>query len=406
MIGFAKITRDITERREAQLALEQTQLALFQSQKMEAIGQLTGGVAHDFNNLLMAILGSLELLRKRLPDAEPKVTALLDNAVQAANRGAALTQRMLAFARRQELKPDIVDLGGLVRGMYGLLERSVDPTVALEPKLPRHPAAGADRRQPARGRPDQSGGQRQGRHARGREITIAARLAQVTAEDALALKPGRYIRLSVSDTGMGMDEDTAARASEPFFTTKGVGKGTGLGLSMVHGLAEQSGGRMRLQSQPGQGTTVELWLPLAPEGAQVAERAPSDEAADRTCDDRLVVLVVDDDGLVLANTAAMLDDLGHRVIEAASGPDALALLAHEPCVDLMITDQVMPGMTGLQLAAKVRAERPGLPILLATGYAEMPASSDPTLTRLAKPFTQSQLADAVGAAAQRRKKPA
>ena len=260
IIGFAKITRDLTERREAQQKLAETREALLQSQKMDAIGQLTGGIAHDFNNLLMAVIGSLELMRKRLPN-DPKLVALLDNAVHGAKRGATLTNRMLAFARRQELKQEPVDIPELVRGMTELLQRSLGPSINIETRFPlvSKPVLG-DANQlemillnltvNARdAMPD------------GGQIVIATREEVLQAGNQL--KPGTYICLTVSDTGTGMDEGTLARAMEPFFTTKGIGKGTGLGLSMVHGVAEQSRGWFTLRSRKGEGTTAELWLPVA-----------------------------------------------------------------------------------------------------------------------------------------------
>ena len=242
--------------------LEGAREALLQSQKMEAIGQLTGGIAHDFNNLLMAVLGSLELMRKRLPD-DPKLLALLENAVQGAQRGSTLTKRMLAFARRQELKQEAIDIPELVRGMSDLLQRSLGPSVAIETRFPlvSKPVLG-DANQlemillnltvNARdAMPD------------GGQIVIAAREEVLRPGEGSRLKPGAYVCLTVRDTGIGMDEATLRRAMEPFFTTKGPGKGTGLGLSMVHGVAEQSGGWFTLRSRPGEGTTAELWLPVA-----------------------------------------------------------------------------------------------------------------------------------------------
>jgi PAS domain S-box-containing protein len=391
VIGFAKITRDITERREAQRALETAREALFQSQKMDAIGQLTGGVAHDFNNLLTAVLGSLELLRKRMP-ADPKLTGLVDNAIQGAQRGASLTQRMLAFARKQELQLASVMVPDLVASMIDLAQRSLGPGIRIEVDMP------ADL-PPVRTDPNQLESALlnlaiNARDATGEDglIYISAGVETVEAQSLTGLAAGDYVRLSVTDTGEGMDEQTLARAAEPFFTTKGIGKGTGLGLPMVHGLAAQSGGRLVLESRLGVGTTAELWLPVAqPDALQPAATAPTFQAEVRP----LVILAVDDDELVLMNTVAMLEDLGHETIHAKSGRDALAILGAGRPVDLIITDQAMPQMTGLQLAELVRDERPGLPILLATGYAELPPGVESTLPRLAKPFLQKDLAEAI-----------
>jgi PAS domain S-box-containing protein len=390
VIGFAKITRDITERKEAQKALDLARQALFQSQKLEAIGQLTGGIAHDFNNLLMAILGSLELARKRVPE-DPRVTPFLDNAIQGAQRGASLTQRMLAFARRQELKTEAVDIGSLVRGMQGLLERSIGPTIRIRTRFTRDlPLASTDMNQLEAALLNLALNARDAMPGGG-VITIAAHeetLLPLDPEDG----PVRYVSLSVTDTGQGMDEETLARALEPFFTTKGVGKGTGLGLSMVHGLAEQSGGQLRLTSQPGEGTTVEILLPVAEAWTRTAQAEPAPGLAPPPRAVGLTVLAVDDDSLVLLNTCAMLEDMGHTVLQATSGLEALEIVEGGDRIDLLVSDQAMPGMTGLQLVHAVRALRPDLPVILATGFAELPPGADASLHRLAKPFRQVDLA--------------
>jgi PAS domain S-box-containing protein len=395
VIGFAKVTRDVTERRDAQLALEQVREALFQAQKMESLGQLTGGIAHDFNNLLTAVLGSLELLRKRLPD-DPKITRLLDNAVQGAQRGASLTQRMLAFARRQDVRPEPVDIPTLVRGMSDLLQRSLGPSIQIETRFPIHfSAVLADANQLELALLNVAVNARDAMPGGG-SLVIAAREETVTANHVTQLKPGRYVCVSLTDTGEGMDEATLARATEPFFTTKGVGRGTGLGLSMVHGLTEQLGGRLVLKSRKGEGTTAELWLPNAKveqEPVREDKQAPVEEAWRSVRP--LVVLVVDDDRLVLMNTTAMLEDLGHTVLEASSGKQALEILQREKKVDLVVTDQVMPQITGTELADAIRAERPNLPIVLATGYAELPPGEHADLPKLPKPFSQSGLAKAL-----------
>ncbi|WP_457108580.1 MHYT domain-containing protein [Methylobacterium sp. P5_C11] len=391
LVGFAKVTRDITERKQAQEALDQTREALAQAQKMEAVGQLTGGVAHDFNNLLMAVLGSLELLRKRLPD-DPKLTRLLDNAVQGAQRGAALTQRMLAFARRQELTPKAVDLPQLVQGMTDLLQRSIGPRVRIETHFPLGlPRVMVDAHQCELALLNLTVNARDAM-PEGGTITIGGR--EASEEDASDLPAGRYVCFSVADTGTGMDGETLARAQEPFFTTKGVGKGTGLGLSMVQGLAAQSNGRLSLRSRVGVGTTAEMWFPVAKAAVVRAEPA-SAVPLSRVPTRSLTVLVVDDDPLVLENTVAMLEDLGHRVIQARSGQEALDFLRHPQEFDLVITDQAMPGMTGTQLAEQIAVERFGMPIILASGYAEAPAEHHLVLPRLSKPFDQATLALAV-----------
>ncbi len=396
VIGFAKVTRDVTERVKAQRALDDAREALFQAQKMDAVGQLTGGVAHDFNNLLMAILGSLELVRKRVP-YDPRLTPLIENAIQGAQRGATLTQRMLAFARKQELKMEAVDLTMLAGGMLGFLERTLGPSIRIDTRFPLDLSkACTDPNQLETALLNLAVNARDAM-PEGGLITIWGREAAV-GDDRPALAPGRYVRLCVTDTGVGMDAETLERATEPFFTTKGIGKGTGLGLSMVHGLAVQSGGALEVRSRPGEGSTVELWLPVA--GADVesaAARRPAPTQAEITMRP-LHILTVDDDVLVLTNTAALLEDLGHEVVQAASAREGLDAIACHPELDLVVTDQAMPQMTGLQLAEAIAALRPGLPVIIATGYAETPAGLARDLPRLAKPFTQDELAQAVARA--------
>lgn len=394
IIGYAKITRDITERKEAQEKLEKTREALFQAQKMEAIGQLTGGIAHDFNNLLMAVLGSLELLRKRLPD-DPKMLALLDNAVKGAERGTTLTKRMLAFARVQELKEESIEIPNLVRGMTDLLQRSLGPSVRIETRFPLLLApVYADANQlemvllnlMVNARDAMPGGG---------EIIVSTREESVFGGQGIGLRPGRYICLSVSDTGEGMDKVTLRRAMEPFFTTKGPGKGTGLGLSMAHGFAEQSGGRFVLHSEKGKGTIAELWLPVAVIAVPKTDTDETQKVAPAKTQRSLIVVAVDDDALVLMNTVGMLEDLGHIVFQAYSGTEALEILRREDAVDLVITDQAMPQMTGTQLAKAIKQEWPDMPIILATGYADIASGDDVGLLRLAKPFFEADLATAV-----------
>jgi PAS domain S-box-containing protein len=391
IVGFAKITRDVTERAEAQRELEAAREALYQSQKLEAIGQLTGGVAHDFNNLLAAITGSLDLLRKRLP-FDPRTTPLLENAIQGAERGAILTQRMLAFARKQELKLEAVDIPQLVRGMGEFIRRSIGPNIDVRMRfadvLPR---VQTDPYQLETALLNLVVNARDAL-PNGGEISITAeqlKMARTQGER----RAGDYVRLSVSDNGTGMPPEIAAKVTEPFFTTKGVGKGTGLGLSMVQGLAGQSGGWIEIKSEIGHGTRIDLWLPLA--GADLpAAGLVVTEAVDNA-GERLVVLVVDDDPLVLTNTVAMVDELGHNVLVANSGDEALVIFQRHPEIDLVLTDEVMPGLSGSQLAERVKALRPTAAVALASGYADLHLSPGPdvaTLPRLAKPFTLAQLA--------------
>jgi PAS domain S-box-containing protein len=396
LLGFAKITRDVTERKNNQEALERAREALFQSQKMDAVGQLTGGVAHDFNNLLMAILGSLELLRKRLPD-DPQALRLLDNAIMGAKRGATLTQRMLSFARRQQLDVHPLDLTALVNGMTDLLQSTLGTDVEIQTRFPSAPQkVVADANQVELALLNLCVNARDAMKKGGR-ITIAAREEELGADHPRGLPPGRYICLSVTDTGEGMSPDILTRATEPFFTTKGVGKGTGLGLSMVHGMAEQMSGRLFLNSAVGKGTTAEIWLPAfsgVDQKSQVQSRAMPEQPVER----HLRVLAVDDDRLVLFNTAAMLEDLGHTVAEATSGEEALELLKQQP-FDLVIADQAMPKMTGVQLMGAIREHWPNLPVILASGFAEIPGGVEMRAPLLNKPFTEQQLAQALAAVA-------
>ncbi|GAY21123.1 hybrid sensor histidine kinase/response regulator [Sphingobium fuliginis] len=397
LIGFAKITRDLTERRETQLALEKAREAVFQAQKMEAIGKLTGGVAHDFNNLLAVIVGSLDLARQRLATGAD-VSRYIDNAMTAAERGATLTQRMLAFARKQELKLRSVDCVALVRDMADLLKTTLGSGIAIETRFPLHlSAAHADPAQLELALLNLAVNARDAMSGDGR-IIIEGAEATLPKAQRPGLEGGPYVRLSVIDEGEGMDAATLERAREPFFTTKGVGKGTGLGLSMVHGFAEQCGGSLTIVSEPGQGTTVSLWLPMAP--AEPAEVAVADipDALALALTEPLVILAVDDDDLVLTNTAGMLEELGHTVFQATSGPDALRIL-EQGSVDLVISDYAMPGMTGTQLADEIEQRLPGLPVVIITGFAELP----PNMTqrpRLDKPFKQAELARIVTAVAQ------
>jgi signal transduction histidine kinase/ActR/RegA family two-component response regulator len=392
LVGYAKITRDMTERKQAQEQLERAREAMAQSQKMDALGQLTGGVAHDFNNLLMAVLGSLELIRKRLPE-DPKLKLLLNNAFEGARRGVSLTQRMLSFARRQELSLTAVDVKALVSGMSDILERSLGPLMTIETDIPQGlPSIKADINQLETALLNLTVNARDAM-PQGGTIKISARLVATPPVMGTKALNGECVVLSVSDTGEGMDSDTLARAREPFFTTKGIGKGTGLGLSMVHGMTEQLGGRLRIESLKGKGTSVELWIPLF--HGEILP-APVAEAPIAAADDRsLVIVVVDDDQLVLTNTKAMLEDFGHTVIDTISGPTALEVIRKTPRVDLVITDQAMPQMTGMQLAAAIRVDWPNLPILLVSGYAELPSKTAFELPKLAKPFSLDDLEDAV-----------
>ena len=380
------VVSDVTARKDAD-----TRLA--QAAKMDTIGQLTGGVAHDFNNLLTPIMGSLDLLRRRGGNDE-RAARLIDNAMQAADRAATLTQRLLAFARRQTLEPRSVDTGALIDGMVELVRRSLGPTIDVVVEVPRHLAA-------ARVDPNQlelallnlavnardampSGG----------KLTIAAAEVVVDQRNSLSLRPGRYIRILVADTGTGMDRTTLARAIEPFFSTKGVGKGTGLGLSMAHGLAAQSEGALQLSSAPGKGTTVELWLPASQLASEAIDHhRPEPAAASRNA----TVLLVDDEDLVRTMTADLLRDLGYQVIEATSAAQALAALRGGIEADVLVTDYLMPNKTGAALIHELRRRGTTLPVLLITGYANAGDDVPEDVPRLSKPFRQIDLSTRIDA---------
>jgi PAS domain S-box-containing protein len=391
------VISDITARNRAEMALRQ-------AQKLEALGLLTGGVAHDFNNLLTVILGSLQMLATRLPAADGRAARLLDAAVEGARRGAALTARLLAFARQQELAPRPLDPGKLLASLRPMLAHLLGPTIRIEADLPKDLwNLRADPSQLELALLNIAANARDAMPDGGR-LRLAARNATVAAptESAfigLATQPaapaGEHVVLTVSDTGSGMDEAAVARAADPFFTTKGPGKGTGLGLSMVHGFAVQSGGALALSSRIGAGTNVELWLPRTTE-AVTETGEPSISPATRSTERSLRILLVDDDPLVLMGTAGMLEELGHATIHAvASGEEALAVLGQDGDFDLLLTDHLMPGMSGVQLADMARALHPALPILIASGFAEVGGLTGTPWPRLRKPYTLSDLSVAL-----------
>ncbi len=389
-----QLEQRIDERtREREEALAQ----LFEAQKLDTIGQLTGGVAHDFNNLLMAALGSLNLVRKNI--VEERSVRLLDNAIQAAERGAALTQRLLAFARRQELKPQPTDVVRLVQSMESLLSRSIGPGVVFDNRLPASlPWVLVDPNQfelallnlfiNARDAMPEGG-----------FITLTA-CTETVSRGRPGLKPGAYVAISVADTGCGMDAATVEKATQPFYTTKGPGKGTGLGLSMVYGLTAQSNGTLLIDSELGQGTRISMWIPVAEAQTERTDvPQPVLAAAEPQAHTSRTILVVDDDALVMMGTSAMLEDLGHVAIEVMSGREALDILEGNAAIEIVVTDHAMPGMTGAELARAIRARRPDLPVVLASGYAEPPDLLGlEELPRLGKPFTQHELERVIAAA--------
>ena len=387
----AERTRDLeqanSQLREEITTRERAQAALLQAQKIEALGQLVGGVAHDFNNLLMAVIGNLDLLAKGVGE-DPRLNRLLNGAMEGARRGATLTQRLLAFARKQELKAQATEVDRLIDDMRELIDRSVGPMVQVDIKAEAAlPAVTIDPNQLEMALLNLAVNARDAMRLGG-VLTIRIAVDEIFAEDELRLKAGRYVVLTVHDTGEGMDAHTLAKAVEPFFSTKAVGKGTGLGLSMVFGLAEQSGGALHLESTPGEGTTVRLWLPVAMEAAAQPELSIAETQTTSTA----TILLVDDDPLIGGSTAALLEDLGHIVVEANSGTEALRLLSDGLEPNLLITDYAMPEMTGLELGREVQRLRPKLPVLLATGFADLEDIGAVNFPRLAKPYTQRQLA--------------
>src|SRR3984893_47373 len=319
----AERTRDLERAndrlREEIATRERAQAALLQAQKIEALGQLVGGVAHDFNNLLMAVIGNLDLLSKKLGQ-DTRLHRLLNGAMEGARRGATLTQRLLAFARKQELKAQATDVRSLVENMMGLIDRSVGPMVRVELEAEGIvPAVDVDPNQLEMALLNLAVNARDAMVSGG-VLTIGLTVQNVDDDDKLGILPGRYAVLSVKDTGEGMDSETLVKAVEPFFSTKGVGKGTGLGLSMVFGLAQQSGGALRLESAPSSGTTATLWLPIATDSSVPSTRTPN---VVTQASARARILFVDDDLLIAGSTVALLEDLGHEVIEAHSGREAL-----------------------------------------------------------------------------------
>jgi len=402
LIGFAKITRDLTERREAQLALERSREQLFQAQKMEAVGSLTGGLAHDFNNLLTGISGSLELMRSRLAQGRiGEIERYITVAQNAASRAASLTHRLLAFARRQTLDPRPIDANRLVSDMEDLVRRTVGPEIAVE-------AALAGGLWPTLCDPNQLENAVLNLCINARDaMPQGGRLTVETANTWFdersagerGVRPGQYVAVSVSDTGTGMTPEVVARAFEPLFTTKPSGRGTGLGLSMIYGFAQQSGGEARIYSEVGIGTTVRLYLPrhlgdVAEEKGSTAGPLAHGRGQGRT------VLVVDDEASVRALVADVLGELGYHVVEASDGVSGLRVLESRTPIDLLITDVGLPGgLNGRQVADAARRTRPALKILFVTGYAENAAIGhahlEPGMHVLTKPFAVDRLASRV-----------
>jgi PAS domain S-box-containing protein len=390
------VGRDVTEARAAAEALRRTEEALRQSQKMEAVGQLTGGVAHDFNNMLAIVIGSLDLAERRLGRGQDAVRHL-ENAREGAERAAALTQRLLAFSRQQPLAPQATNLNRLVADTSELLRRTLGEPVTLETVL----AGGlwsvdVDRNQLESALVNLAVNARDAMPDGGRLTVETANtfLDESYAAEHIGVSPGQYAMIAVSDRGCGMAPEVAERVFDPFFTTKPVGKGTGLGLSMVYGFVKQSGGHVAIYSELGVGTSVKIYLPrrLGPAAEEEAARnvRPEDVAGDEA------VLVVEDEERVRQMSVEALRELGYAVHEAASGDEALRLLDEIPRLDLLFTDVVMPGMSGRQLAEAVAARAPHAKVLYTTGYTRNAVVHngvlDPGVAFLPKPFSIADLA--------------
>jgi signal transduction histidine kinase/ActR/RegA family two-component response regulator len=421
----------------AQIAQRETvEGALRQAQKMEAMGQLTGGIAHDFNNLLQVILGNLELLQRRNLVADDDAKRMVATAARGAERAATLTQRLLAFARRQPLDPRPIDVNKLVQGMSDMLHRTLGESIRIETVLAGgiwRVAVDANQLENAvlnlavnaRDAMSAAGATQSANAAspRGSEAAkprawgdLAGGAGKLTIEtanvhldepyaDANEVRPGQYVMIAVSDTGAGMTPEVAAKAFEPFFTTKDVGKGSGLGLSQVYGFIKQSGGHAKIYSERGEGTTIKLYLPRLA-GAAGDERAASASALPAGREDRRI-LVVEDDEDVRAHAVTMLKELGYAVLEAADADSALRLLDGHPDVRLLFTDVGLPGgRNGRELADEVRRRRPELPVLFTTGYARNAivhhGRLDPGVDLITKPFTFAALANKVHGMFERR----
>lgn len=393
LLGFAKVTRDITERKQAAEALERANAALFQSQKMEAIGQLTGGVAHDFNNLLSVISSSVDVLATRIQNyADKKV---LDAVRRAVERGALMTQQLLSFARQQPLMVENYDLNAVISGFEPVLRRAAHSSIEMEIRsapdsatvlldAARFEAALLNLVVNARDAMPEGG-----------KLEVAVENVHLGAGQVGNLSAGSYVRVSVADTGAGMPPAVVARAFEPFFTTKEIGKGTGLGLSQVYGFIAQSGGDVVIDSEEGVGTTISMYLPVV-EGEPDERSATADERVD-------TVLIVEDEPDVLDAAAQLFRSIGYEVVTATNGVEAMTILERRFDIDILFTDVVMPkGMTGIQLARQARDVRPDLKVILASGF-PLPALREQygridDFAFVVKPYSLAELAKALRAA--------
>ena len=388
-----QLAADLEQRVEERTAEHAAAVAqLHEAQKLETLGQLTGGVAHDFNNLLTPITGALDLLQKKYGESDPRSGRLLNNALQAADRAKTLLQRLLGFARRQSLMTKPVDIANLLSGMRDLISSAVGPTIEVRLRCDAGlPAAFADPNQLELAILNLAVNARDAMPDGG-PLTVLAEQVAMGPHSAPKLTPGLYVRLSVIDAGCGMDADTLTRAIEPFYSTKEFGRGTGLGLSMVHGLAAQLGGGFDLTSAPGEGTRVDLYLPVANEAAAKDPRSATEPV--KAIGRHLSVLLVDDEDLVRAATAEMIRDLGHSVAEADGALEALGRLDGGFKADVVVTDYMMPGMDGGALSRRIAETHPDIAVLLITGYTG-PTNDVMHLPRLAKPFGQSEIAAAL-----------
>ncbi|MFL5160865.1 MAG: PAS domain S-box protein [Microvirga sp.] len=395
LIGFAKITRDITERRHAQEALEHAQAALFQAQKMEAVGQLTGGVAHDFNNLLTIIVNNLDLLTRNA--REPRDVKLIESAQRAAERGAKLTQQLLAFSRRQPLQPDTHNPNTLIEGFESVLRRACGEMIRLQLSLaPRIRWVSVDAPQFESALLNLIVNARDAM-PNGGSLKIMTGNVTLSEMDSTSsdLPPGQYASIAVQDTGTGMTPEIVNRVFEPFFTTKEIGKGTGLGLSQVYGFVTQSGGHIKVDSTPGQGTRVTMLLPAQETGIETSEEEDETERPAR--DSAGTVLIVEDEPAVLEVASDIFDSLGYDVVTATDANEAIKVLDGNLSIDVLFSDVIMPnGMNGVELSRKAREMRPDLKILLASGY---PMSALPSeglgagVSFISKPYRWTELAE-------------
>jgi signal transduction histidine kinase/CheY-like chemotaxis protein len=389
---LAQLNASLTQRVDITIAEREAALAqLHEAQKLETLGQLTGGVAHDFNNLLTPIMGSLDILHRRVGE-DSKGIRLIEAALGSAERAKVLVARLLSFARRQTLVPRAVEVSALVSGMADFIRHSLGSAVRIHIDAAAGPAvAHVDPNQLELAILNLAINARDAMPGGG-DLKISVTSDQLDEQDRVSA--GRYIHIAIADTGHGMDQATLERAIEPFFTTKDHGRGTGLGLSMVHGLAAQSGGIFRISSILGQGTSADLWLP--PSDQPVADMSSSQGPP--AARGHGIVLVVDDEPLVRAATVDMLVELGYEVHQARSGLEAVEMIRSGPAFDAMVTDYLMPEMNGAALIMAVRAIRPTLPIVLVTGYSAPELELPAAINRLAKPFRQNQLAASIAMA--------